>query len=186
MPVAAATRTRLSSLMALGVVPVLSHLVIVETRPIHFGYVLTCGAIFKLGFVTLSALTHWAIYGGLLFTFALTLRPGREALITTMARKMHGPIADEVVAYTRGVTIAWCCFFTTQLVTSIALFLFAPWAVWSFFVNVLDIPLVLAMYSAEYLWRLHRLRNPPRHSLAMILGMVAEVRKLREEPASSS
>jgi len=186
MHVAAATRTRLSSLIALGAVPILFHLVIVETRHIHFESVLTCGAIFKVGFITVSALMHWAIYSGLLFTFALTLRPGREALISAMARKLHGPISGELVIYTRRVTIAWCCFFATQLVTSITLFLFAPLVVWSFFVNVLDIPLVLAMYSAEYLWRLRCLQNPPRHSLTMILDMVSEVRKLREGPASSS
>lgn len=186
MRVAAATRTRLSSLIALGVVPVLFHLVIVETRHVHFESTLTGVAIFKLGFVTASALTHWTIYGGLLLTFALTLRSDHEALITTMARKLHGPISDELAVYTRRVTIAWCCFFATQLVTSITLFLFAPLVVWSFFVNVLDIPLVAAMYSAEYLWRLHCLRNPPRHSLATILDMVAELRKSRQEPASSS
>jgi hypothetical protein len=186
MCVAAATRTRLSSLIALGVVPWLFHLAIVETGHVHFESDLTYGAICKLGFVTVSALTHWAIYGGLLSTFALTLRPGRDALITTMARRLHGPISDELVVYTRRVTIAWCCFFATQLVTSITLFLFAPLVVWSFFVNVLDIPLVATMYSAEYLYRLHCLQNPPRHSLAVILNMISEVRKSREEPASSS
>ncbi len=186
MRVAAATRTRLSSLIMLGATPVLFHLVIVETRHAHLGYDLTCAAIFKLSFVTVSALAHWTIYGCLLLTFALTLRPGHEAFITTMARKLHGPISGELTIYTRRVTIAWCCFFTTQLVTSITLFLFAPLVVWSFFANVLDIPLVAAMYSAEYLWRLHCLRDPPRHSLATILDMVAEVRKSRQEPASSS
>ncbi|MGH7002141.1 MAG: hypothetical protein ACREEA_11630, partial [Stellaceae bacterium] len=71
------------------------------------------------------------------------------------------------------------------LTTSIMLFLLAPLVVWSFFVNVLDIPMVVAMYAAEYLCRLHYLQDPPRHSLATILGMVADVRKPRAEPASS-
>lgn len=185
MAVAAATRTRLSVITAVAVVPLVFHVVIVETGRIHFVSPLSLGALFRAGFVTVSALTHWTIYGGLLLTFGLTLRPGREPLITAMARRLHGAIPDELVVYTRRVTIAWCCFFAAQLTTSITLFLFAPLVIWSFFVNVLDIPMVVAMFSAEYLCRLHCLRNPPRHSLAMILDMVAEVRKPRAEPASS-
>lgn len=185
MAVAATMRTRLSVITAVAVVPLVFHVVIVETSRIHFVSPLSLGALFRTGFVMVSALTHWAIYGGLLLTFGLTLRPGREPLITAMARRLHGTIPDELVVYTRRVTIAWCCFFAGQLATSITLFLFGPLVIWSFFVNVLDIPMVVAMFSAEYLCRLHCLRNPPRHSLAMILDMVAEVRKSRAEPASS-
>lgn len=185
MAVAAATRTRLSAITAVAVVPLVFHVVIVETSRIHFASPLSLGALFRTGFVTASALTHWAIYSGLLLTFGLTLRPGREPLITAMARRLHGAIPDELVVYTRRVTIAWCCFFAAQLTASITLFLFAPLVIWSFFVNVLDIPMVVVVFSAEYLCRLHCLRNPPRHSLAMILDMVAEVRKPRAEPASS-
>lgn len=183
MAVAVATRTRLSAIAALAVVPVVFHVVIVETSRIHFASPLSFGALFRMGFVTASALTHWAIYGGLLLTFGLTLRPGREPLITAMARKLHRTVPDELAVYTRRVTIAWCGFFAAQLTTSITLFLLAPLVVWSFFVNVLDIPMVVAMYAAEYLCRLHYLKNPPRHSLAEILDMVAEARKPRAEPA---
>jgi hypothetical protein len=132
------------------------------------------GTLFKFGFVTASALTHWGIYTSLLVTFALTLRSGHEPLITTMARKMHGNIEDEMVVYTGRVTIAWCCFFAVQLITSITLFCAAPLVVWSFFVNVLDVPLVIAMFSAEYMLRLRCLRNPPRHSLSVILKMITD------------
>jgi hypothetical protein len=41
------------------------------------------------------------------------------------------------------------------------------------------------MFSAEYACRLYCLRDPPRHSLAMILNMVAEARKPRAEQAGS-
>ncbi|HKR19253.1 MAG TPA: hypothetical protein VJS41_03840 [Stellaceae bacterium] len=186
MAVAAATRARLSAIAALAVVPVVFHVIIVETSRIHFASPLSLGALFRSGFVTVSAFTHWAIYGGLLLTFGLTLRPGRDPLITAMARKLHGPISGELVIYTRRVTMAWCCFFAAQLATSITLFVLAPLVVWSFFVNVLDIPMVVAMYTAEYFCRLHCLKDPPRHSLATILDMVADVRKPREERASSS
>ena len=183
---AAAARTRFLSVIALGAAPLLFHLVIVETSSVHYETILAPGALFRVGFVTVSALSHWAIYSSLLLTFALTLRPGRDALVTAMARKLHGTIPGELVVYTRRVTVAWCCFFATQLATSITLFLFAPLVVWSLFVNVLDIPLVVAMFSAEYLCRRHCLQNPPRHSFATILKMILEIRNKRCEPASLS
>lgn len=180
----AAARRRLP-VIALGLIPVLFHLAIVETSGVRLAFAPSFAALFKLGFVTASALTHWAIYGSLLLTFGLTLRPGRDPLITAMTRRLHGAIPDELAVYTRRVTVAWCCFFAAQLTTSITLFCFAPLVVWSFFVNILDIPLVATMYAAEYFVRLRCLRNPPRHSLSVILTMIADVRKPREETASS-
>jgi len=52
-------------------------------------------------------------------------------------------------------------------------------------VNVLDLPLVVTMFVAEYLFRIHWLSNPPRHSFSAIVSMIADVRKAREEWASS-
>jgi uncharacterized membrane protein len=171
---AATARPELPAFLAFAFVPVFFHLVIVETGHVHLSLALSFAGLFKLGFVTISALTHWGIYSSLLLTFALTLRPGHEPLITAMARKMHGDIADELVVYTRRVTIAWCCFFAMQLIISVTLFCAAPLVVWSSFVNVFDVPLVVSMFSAEYMVRLRCLRNPPRHSLAMILKMVTD------------
>jgi uncharacterized membrane protein len=102
-----------------------------------------------------------------------------------MARRLHGTISEEVRSYTRRVTYAWCVFFAMQLTASVALFVFAPLVLWSFFVNILDIPLVATMFVAEYLFRIHWLQDPPRHSLSAILSMIADVRKAREEWASS-
>ena len=39
-----------------------------------------------------------------------------------------------------------------------ALFVWAPIETWSLFANLLNMPLVIAMFVAEYLWR--RLRHP--------------------------
>ena len=185
MSVTAAARSRVPAVVALGLVPVLFHLVIVATSRIHLTPLSSFGALFRVSFVTVSALTHWAIYGGLLATFGSTLRPGREALITAMARRLHGAIPDELAVYTRRVTWAWCGFFAVQLTTSVLLFALAPLVVWSFFVNVLDLPLVAAMFAAEYACRLCCLRDPPRHSLAAIVEMVADARKRHEQPARS-
>ena len=174
MRAAAVARSPLPALLAIAVIPVLSHLFIEATRHIHLGLQAGLGGLCKLGFVTVSALMHWGIYASLLASFALTLRPGREALITAMARRLHGDIPEEMAVYTRKVTIAWCLFFAAQLSLSVTLFCFAPLTVWSFFVNILDIPLVVLMFAAEYAVRLRCLRNPPRHSLAMIIQMVSQ------------
>jgi uncharacterized membrane protein len=177
----AAARGRLS-VIGLALVPVLFHLVIVATSGTRLAIVPRVGVLFKLGFVTASALTHWSIYTILLVTFASTLRPGHDPLISAMARRMHEMTA-ELMRYTRRVTIAWTVFFALQLATSILLFWFAPLVVWSFFVNILDIPLVALMFASEYAVRLRCLRDPPRHSLAAIMRMVADIRKPVIEPA---
>lgn len=178
-------RARLFAVLGIVVIPLLFHFFIVETSEVPFFGGLSLMQLFRASFITVAAVTHWAIYTGLLLTFAVTLRPGREALLTFMARRMHGAISEEVRIYTRRVTYVWCGFFAMQLVTSVALFFFAPLVAWSFFANVLDIPLVATMFVAEYIFRIHYLQNPPRHSLSAILSMIADVRKAREEWASS-
>jgi uncharacterized membrane protein len=184
MTAGTAARSRFAAVAALALVPLLFHLFIAETSRVHFASFLSFGALFRMSVVTVSALTHWAIYGGLLATFGSTLRPGRDALITAMARRMHGAISDELAVYTRRVTWAWCGFFAVQLTTSVLLFAFAPLVVWSFFVNVLDIPLVATMFGAEYVCRFHCLSDPPRHSLAAIFDMIVDAGK-SQKPASS-
>lgn len=172
---AAAVRRRLP-VIALACVPVIFHIIIVETGKVRLSLSPHFASLFKLGFVTASALTHWAIYTALLLTFALTLLPGREPLICAMARRLQGPISAELETYTRRVTIGWSVFFGAQLVTSVMLFFFAPLVVWSFFVNILDLPLVGLMFAGEYAVRLRCLADPPRHSLAMIMKMIADIR----------
>jgi len=183
MRAAGAARSPILALLAIAVVPVLSHLIIVATGHVHLGLEAGFGGLCKLGFVTVSALTHWGIYISLLAAFAMTLRPGHEALITGMARRMHGEISEEVATYTRKVTIAWSIFFAAQLTVSVGLFCFAPLTIWSFFVNILDVPLVVAMFSAEYAIRLRVLRDPPRHSLATIFEMVANSIPSKPDPS---
>ncbi len=185
MTATAAARSRFPAVLALGLIPLLLHFVIVATTRYHFATPLSLGALFRTSLVTVSALTHWAIYGGLLAAFGSTLRPGREALITSMARRLHGAISDELALYTRRVTWAWCAFFAAQLTASLSLFAFAPLVAWSFFVNVLDIPLVAAMFGAEYAFRINYLSDPPRHSLAAIVEMIASAGKRPETPTNS-
>jgi len=103
-------------------------------------------------------LTHVSVYLFLLWYFGRTLRPGNEALITRLATYVHGALPDEIKGYTRRATWAWCLFFAGMALVSVLLFALAPLATWSLFANVLNLPLVAAMYLGEYAYR--RLRYP--------------------------
>ena len=170
--ITARARSPYGAVLLIILVPVLFHVAIVASNRIPVA--LTAGGVFKISFVTAAALMHWGLYASLLATFALTLRRGHTPLITAMAYRLHGAdIPTELVTYTRRVTIAWSLFFAGQLTTSVLLFCLAPLTAWSFFVNILDLPLVAAMFATEYAVRVRVLRDPPRHSLSTIFEMVS-------------
>ena len=160
-------------LIALGLCPLLLHLALLgeswRRMPAFAGALDT-------GLVIASAAPHTLIYLALLATFGASLRPGRDALITALAYRMYETVPVDMARYTRRVTWAWCGFFAAQLLTSLGLFLFAPVAVWSFFVNVLNLPLVALMFVAEQICRPFLLRDAPRHTAADMLRMIGHVR----------
>ena len=100
--------------------------------------------------LTISGVSHAILYSSLLLLFGRTLQPGRCPLVTSMARLLEPVLTPAMIVYTRGVTVAWCGFFAGELLVSAMLWLWAPHSVWSLFVNVLDGPLVVAMFIAEY------------------------------------
>jgi uncharacterized membrane protein len=105
--------------------------------------------------VRLAYVAPWA---GVLWVFARTLAPGREALVTAIARICRDrPLAPELERYTRHVTIAWCIFLAAMAAALAGLALAAPVETWSFFANIVAWPLLLAMFAIEYLYR--RLRH---------------------------
>lgn len=108
------------------------------------------------------------VYAFLLWLFGRTLRPGRQSLITRLATHVHGELPAEIARYTRRVTWAWCGFFVAMAVTSMLLFLLEPLPVWSVFNNLLNMPLVVAMYLGEYAWRLWRYPNFSHASIATV------------------
>jgi uncharacterized membrane protein len=91
-----------------------------------------------------------SIYGLLGVTFGKSLMPGRVALCTQLADKEHGPLSAPEVRYTRQVTAAWTLFFFVTTAVSILLFAAAPLRIWSLFINFCVLPLVGAMFVAEY------------------------------------
>ncbi len=120
-----------------------------------------------------SGISHTAIYLSLLLLFAQSLRPGRRALVTDLARRIRGTLTPAMVRYTRTVTKAWCVFFTAQLMVSAILLAWAPPAVWSLYVNLLDLPLVLTMFVTEYAVRRLRFRGETHVSPAAAIRSFA-------------
>ncbi len=133
----------------------------------------------------MPGLPHALAYGALLFGFGYTLLPGQKAMLTRVVDAVRGPLPPELVVHTRRVTFAWCGFFAAQLIGSVTLYLFAPLEVWSFFVNVLNLPLVVLMFVVEALYRLFRFRNFPRDSLSEIIRVVAKTTEKSAQQADT-
>jgi uncharacterized membrane protein len=106
--------------------------------------------------VASTGIPHALAYTAMLLIFGKSLTGQKESVITTLALRMRGPLSPVVLRYTRRVTLAWCVFFAAQVAASLVLFLWAPLAVWSLFINVANFPLVLVMFMLEYAYRLVR------------------------------
>jgi uncharacterized membrane protein len=128
------------------------------------------------GIVASSAIPHAIAYVSLLTLFAASLAPGRKPIITVFAEKSRGVLPPSVALYTRRVTWAWCLFCAGQLLGSLLLLLFAPVAVWSAFVNLCNLPLLVAMFCGEFAWRIWRHGSWPRERLTDGIRMARELR----------
>lgn len=103
-------------------------------------------------------LQHAGVHGALAWAFGLTLRPGQVALITRIAERVHGTVAEPVRIYTRHLTRAWVGYFLAMIALSALLYAFAPWPWWSLFCNVVTPLAVLVFFAGELGWR--HLRHP--------------------------
>ena len=99
-------------------------------------------------------LQHVGMFLALAGWFGASLRPGREALVTRFARLVEGALSPAGLAYTRGATLAWAAFSAAIAAASALLYFLAPLALWSVFANLLTLPLVGAMFMAEFLVRI--------------------------------
>ena len=120
----------------------------------------------KTSLVAVAALSHGVIYLGVGLLFGLSLRPGREALVSRLARRVEPDLTPALMAYTRGVTWLWAGFCGAQIAVSALLLAAAPLPVWSIFVNVLGGPLIGLTFAAEYAVRRWRFRHVRMASLA--------------------
>ncbi len=126
----------------------------------------------EAGLLVVSGVSHLAINSLLLALFAGTLLPGRTPLVVAMGRRLDPHFNPALARYARGVTWAWCGFFAGQIAGSALLLALAPVPVWSLFVNVLDLPLVAAMFVAEDLVRRMRFPDHPHVSLPDLVRAV--------------
>jgi len=100
---------------------------------------------------------HVAIHVALATVFALTLRPGREPLVTALACRVHGSLTPAMAAYSRKVTAAWAIYFVAMGGVSIAVFAFAPFDTWAAFANFGTPLAMVVLFVGEYQlrYRLH-------------------------------
>ena len=153
--------------LALTVVPllVLAYWVVTRSRnkPVWLLVLMAVGTVTYLlvgrdvwGLAAAYGVPHAAIYVALLWLFGHTLLPRKEPLITRLARRVHGVLQPDLEAYTRRLTVAWSGFFAAQLAISALLFEFASPGNWSFFINLMNLPLLALMFAGEYLYRIAR------------------------------
>jgi uncharacterized membrane protein len=119
----------------------------------------------RVGLLAVNGLANATLNLFLLWLFGRTLLSGREPLISQISRHINGQLLPEVAIYTRYVTIAWCIFFGLEVVTSLSLYAFAPRAAWSFFINVLNLPLLILMFVGEKAYRTVRFPHHPKTSI---------------------
>jgi uncharacterized membrane protein len=85
--------------------------------------------------------------------FGHTLLSGREPMCSRFASVVHGSLTPAVARYTRRITAAWMLFFIAMAGVSTLLFALTSIVSWSTFANYLMLPLVAAMFIAEYGYR---------------------------------
>lgn len=108
----------------------------------------------RVGLIAVDGIWHASLNLMLFWFFGRTLLGAREPLISQISRRLNDGLDPNIIAYTRHVTLAWTIFFGAQIVGSALLYMFAPISAWSFFINVLNTPLVVLMFIAEYLIRI--------------------------------
>jgi uncharacterized membrane protein len=103
--------------------------------------------------------------------FGRTLARGREPLVTTFARLVHGELPPEVCRYTRAATVAWTLFFAAMFAASSAVYLAAGAMAWSVLANFVTPVAVVSMFVLEYVVR-HRVL-PHWHRVGILGGVRA-------------
>ncbi|MGQ2980936.1 MAG: hypothetical protein ACT6Q9_14700 [Polaromonas sp.] len=95
-------------------------------------------------------LQHAGMQGLLGLAFGRSLRAGQVPMVSRFAAVIHGSLSPALERYTRQVTWAWTLYFALMTSLSLLLFWLAPVTVWSVFANLLNLPLLILMFAAEY------------------------------------
>jgi uncharacterized membrane protein len=104
----------------------------------------------------LYVLQHAGIHLALALGFGITLRQGATPLITGLAATVHRQFTPAMQAYTRWLTGLWCAYFLGMVVLSFAIYLLAPWPLWSIFCNLLTPLFAVLLFVVEHLLRYRR------------------------------
>lgn len=128
---------------------------------------------------------HALLYTALLATFACSLAPHDEALVTRMARLANPHFHPGMVPYTRKATFAWCTLFAAQLAASALLLATAP-ATWWAFVSGWHLAAIPALMLAELLVRRIRFRHERPTGLRATIQAIRAVRRPQDAPANRS
>jgi uncharacterized membrane protein len=126
----------------------------------------------RTGRALVAAICHAGIYGGLLFVFGRSLMPGRDAVATGLARRLHGTLTAAREQYTRRVTWMWVIYFGCQFGLSLPLGLSPDWA-WGAVMRVLDVPLAVLLLGIELAFRRYWFRGQAHGSAADMLRAYA-------------
>lgn len=102
-----------------------------------------------------------AIPAALGVLFGSSLRPGREALITGIARfARKGQMPAELERYTRRLTLLWTLMFVLMFTVALLLIAARQWTLWSLFSNFVSYGIVGMLFFVEYWYRRWRF---PQH-----------------------
>lgn len=89
----------------------------------------------------------------LLMYFGLTLLPGREPLITSIARSVRGTLIPAMEKYTRTLTQMWCWVFLAMTLAAIVLPLLQQPKLWSWITNVINYGVIGSLFIGEFILR---------------------------------
>jgi uncharacterized membrane protein len=106
----------------------------------------------------LYLMQHAGAHAALAVTFGASLRPGHTPVITRMGEFVHERFTPEMRAYTVRLTAIWTGYFVAVALLSVALYVWAPWAWWSLFANVLTPISAVALFVGDHFLR--RWRHP--------------------------
>ncbi|PXW96629.1 hypothetical protein C7444_106150 [Sphaerotilus hippei] len=123
---------------------------------------------------------HAGVHAALGLWFGSTLKPGRQALICTLAERVHGTLIASMAVYTRALTGVWTGYFATMATVSVLLFALAPLPAWSLFANLLSPLSLVLMFVGEYVWRY---RRHPEFERVALLDAVRAYRAHAAAPA---
>jgi uncharacterized membrane protein len=109
---------------------------------------------------------------GLAAWFGMTLRAGREPMISRFARIERGPLQPDLVTYTRQLTLVWTLFFGAMAAISAALAALPSPAPWAWFTSFGDWLCVAVLFFGELLYRHRRFAHYPHASPMRVFALV--------------